>query len=529
MSISSSFSAIGVWVSRAVLAFLLPLTFLLASAVSALACPDARLSGQVVNLSGDPAQGPQSLSVVAGGYVNLSNCGGLGLGYVNAQPNFDLMIANTGVGRDLEFRVQGGCDTVLLVNDALGNWHFDDDSAGQLNPLVRVVGAAAGNYDVWVGTYGSNTCAATLTMTALGGPAAPPISQGTLFAMPVFNGERVDWCRVWGTDCGQAGADAFCQSQGQGTASTWSYEMANRTLVLGGMQICASQGGCGALLNVVCNGGAAAPPAVQPAPGNLTGYRGQVGQTLSFQITGAAEGAVWGTDIYTDDSSVARAAVHAGVLQVGQTGVVQVTLLPGQQSYQPSSRFGVTSSAYGTWGGSFRFAGAAAVTPPVLPPTLPPTLPPAGSISARLLAVLPNAGADIVGAGESLAGNGETDGLYRVGVTAPGQSVASISVQSTGGSFSVWDTIPGNGYWLGAAAVNGQIVNRSDTSVGFTLGAGEVVIDYYVQQLEGRVGRDPMRMTVTFASGQVATVDIPANVSGILDGGAAPSVVPGGK
>ncbi len=96
-------------------------------------------------------------------------------------------------------------------------------------------------------------------------------------------------------------------------------------------------------------------------PANLTGYRSRVGQSFQFLLTGLARGAVWGTDVYTDDSSVAAAAVHAGVVAAGETKAVTVTILPGQASYAASTRNGVSSASWGGWSGSFSFAGAGAV------------------------------------------------------------------------------------------------------------------------------------------------------------------------
>jgi len=88
-------------------------------------------------------------------------------------------------------------------------------------------------------------------------------------------------------------------------------------------------------------------------PGNLTAYRDKVGQSFYFDVTGSTEGTVWGNVIYTDDSALAAAAVHAGVLSPGQRGFVKVTILPGRDSYAGSDSNGVKSLPYEEWPGSY--------------------------------------------------------------------------------------------------------------------------------------------------------------------------------
>lgn len=61
---------------------------------------------------------------------------------------------------------------------------------------------------------------------------------------------------------------------------------------------------------------------------------------------------IWGTDIYTNDSSVCVAAIHAGVID-GDGGAVTVTHVEGQSSYVGSTANGIISSEYGEWGSSF--------------------------------------------------------------------------------------------------------------------------------------------------------------------------------
>jgi hypothetical protein len=110
-----------------------------------------------------------------------------------------------------------------------------------------------------------------------------------------------------------------------------------------------------------------------PDPGSLNPYVGQVGKVHVFRVTGqvqggaavvrpglpglvvAAPGFVWGTDMYTLDSPMGLAAVHAGVLKAGQTGVVRVKILGPQAAFQGSTRHGVTSQPYGFYNGAYQF------------------------------------------------------------------------------------------------------------------------------------------------------------------------------
>jgi len=100
---------------------------------------------------------------------------------------------------------------------------------------------------------------------------------------------------------------------------------------------------------------------IQPDPGYLSADASQIGQVWYFEVVGANTGTCWGTDVYTTDSSLTAAAVHSGVLKIGERGVVRVTILPGQSSYSATSRNGVMSSSWGSWGVSFKVERAYAV------------------------------------------------------------------------------------------------------------------------------------------------------------------------
>lgn len=131
---------------------------------AAQSCPDYSVSGYGLSYTAETAYMPQSTSVVAGGNIDLGACGSVpGMGYIVQNPDFTMQYNDLGMGRALEIRVNGSCDTVLLVNGANGQWYFNDDASG-LNPGIRLSGAQSGQYDIWVGTLAPSTCDAVLTI-----------------------------------------------------------------------------------------------------------------------------------------------------------------------------------------------------------------------------------------------------------------------------------------------------------------------------------------------------------------------------
>ena len=89
----------------------------------------------------------------------------------------------------------------------------------------------------------------------------------------------------------------------------------------------------------------------------MTPYKGVFNTTYVITITGVGNttGELWGTDIYTDDSSISRAAVHAGVIQNGETKTLYIKMFPGLQSYTGTTRNTIVSASFGAWTGSYIF------------------------------------------------------------------------------------------------------------------------------------------------------------------------------
>jgi hypothetical protein len=81
-----------------------------------------------------------------------------------------------------------------------------------------------------------------------------------------------------------------------------------------------------------------------------------VDATFYFRVTGETTGQLWGTDVYTGDSAVGVAAVHAGLVKAGETAILKVSVVRPLPQYAGSTRNGVTSHDFGPYGTAYRLA-----------------------------------------------------------------------------------------------------------------------------------------------------------------------------
>lgn len=87
---------------------------------------------------------------------------------------------------------------------------------------------------------------------------------------------------------------------------------------------------------------------------------------------------LWGTDVYTRDSTICAAAVHAGVIRRDQGGLIAVRRAPAPRAYAGSERNGIVSRRWGSSADAFSVTAAtpavAAPTSPVMAPVVPVVL-----------------------------------------------------------------------------------------------------------------------------------------------------------
>jgi len=124
---------------------------------SAALAQDYRLNPiyQNISLSGGFTPDPYVINLQSGGVNNTAQTlGGSCRGYVATAP--DVRLNFRAGSLPLIISVNSGSDTTLVINGPDGRWYCNDDGGNGLNPSVRWNSPMSGQYDIWVGTYGSS-------------------------------------------------------------------------------------------------------------------------------------------------------------------------------------------------------------------------------------------------------------------------------------------------------------------------------------------------------------------------------------
>ncbi len=112
---------------------------------------------------------PHTVAVVSGGSIDISALG-LGLecrGFATSAPDYRLVLTGDMPRLRIFFISSDGGDTTLAVNRADGTWACGDDSGeGSVDPMVEILNAPAGVYEIWVGSFNTGaTVGGTLYVT----------------------------------------------------------------------------------------------------------------------------------------------------------------------------------------------------------------------------------------------------------------------------------------------------------------------------------------------------------------------------
>ena len=109
---------------------------------------------------------PHTVRLTAGGTISGSTIDAACSGTFAAAP--DVKLSYSAGSLPLIISVDSGRDTTLMINDPQGNWWCDDDGGNNgMNPAIRFNKPGSGTYDIWVGTYSTDTADATLHISEL--------------------------------------------------------------------------------------------------------------------------------------------------------------------------------------------------------------------------------------------------------------------------------------------------------------------------------------------------------------------------
>lgn len=111
-----------------------------------------------LNLSAGFQPDPQVVNLESGGNINAQTLSSSCRGFIAQAP--DVRVNYRAGQYQLMVSADSQTDTTLVINGPDGSWYCDDDSGNNgLNPLIRFNNPQSGQYDIWVGTYGSASLA----------------------------------------------------------------------------------------------------------------------------------------------------------------------------------------------------------------------------------------------------------------------------------------------------------------------------------------------------------------------------------
>ncbi|MEI7750172.1 MAG: LCCL domain-containing protein [Candidatus Moraniibacteriota bacterium] len=255
--------------------------------------------------------------------------------------------------------MSGVSNYLIRMNDSSSNTVIYEDNWTSTS-ISRYVGY--GTFWYWMhsgttsnysaATSGSVTCAAPVNGScgSVNGTSVSSLSSGSAGlcgtgAVSSFSGSG-----PWSWQCtgSGGGSTASCSAQKTATVVNGSCGSANGTTV------------STAPTSGLCNSGTASGvsgsgPWTWTCAGSGGGSTASCSAYLTatcpssysnVTVTGSTSGAVWGSSPYTEDSDIGTAAVHAGLIAVGETATIKKTSSGSSSSYVGSTRNGVTTSPY---------------------------------------------------------------------------------------------------------------------------------------------------------------------------------------
>lgn len=130
---------------------------------------------------------PHTVQLLSGGSVNVGmlSLGAGCIGYAAVAPDYSINLSGDTSRLRFAFLANDNADTTLIIGLPNGGYVCNDDADGR-NPVVELTAVPAGQYDIWVGTYGTGDLnSGTLSISETGGAPANNVAPT---AVPANNG-----------------------------------------------------------------------------------------------------------------------------------------------------------------------------------------------------------------------------------------------------------------------------------------------------------------------------------------------------
>ncbi|MET0267511.1 MAG: RHS repeat-associated core domain-containing protein [Duganella sp.] len=197
----------------------------------------------------------------------------------------------------------------------------------------------------WTATGTGGTASATQTMTTAAAASPAPtisVSPGSL-ALTVGQTASTNWSTTNATSVSRS-----CVASGSGYNGTVSLATSGSRTETGNASWVGSPSTC--TWTATGAGGSATFTQTIATSAAQASAQCLASTPASGTYTGDTSGSAWGNNRtgYTTDSNVGRAAAHAGLLAVGQTGNLVITPMGELSSFTGSTENGVTTNSYGS-------------------------------------------------------------------------------------------------------------------------------------------------------------------------------------
>ncbi|MEX3015916.1 hypothetical protein [Gymnodinialimonas hymeniacidonis] len=133
-------------------------------------CPNNFYDGSPLVSDGSDFGNSYDHTITHSGFTDLRTCGGgmpYARGFFDANPTFTMYLSDMTQFDTVQFLVEAtSCDTTLLIRDASGTFHFNDDYnyPSHTRSRLRLTDTADlnGRVDIWIGGYYPSTCSTRL-------------------------------------------------------------------------------------------------------------------------------------------------------------------------------------------------------------------------------------------------------------------------------------------------------------------------------------------------------------------------------